>query len=265
MIAMLTASFVPCNGRFPALITLITLLMLFLAGTDSSGAFVFSAVPALLLALLIAAAVGTALLVSSLLSITLLRGLPSSFTLELPPYRRPQTGKILVRSLLDRTLFVLGRAISAAAPAGAFIWALANVRIGDASLLSLCAGALEPFAALFGLDGVILLAFILGLPANETVIPVMLAAYLQQGVLAEAATLPNLRELLVSQGWTPVTALCTLVFMLFHWPCATTLMTVRKETGSLRWTLLAAVLPAAVGLALCFLIAQGSSLLMSAF
>ncbi len=265
MIAMLTASFVPCNGRFPALITLITLLMLFLAGTDSSGALVFSAVPALLLALLIAAAVGTALLVSSLLSITLLRGLPSSFTLELPPYRRPQTGKILVRSLLDRTLFVLGRAISAAAPAGALIWVLANVRIGDASLLSLCAGALEPFAALFGLDGVILLAFILGLPANETVIPVMLAAYLQQGVLAEAAALPNLRELLVSQGWTPVTALCTLVFMLFHWPCATTLLTIRKETGSLRWTLLAAVLPAAVGLALCFLIAQGSALLTSVF
>lgn len=265
MIAILTASFIPCNGRFPALIAL--LIMLFAGGAcstasgtaaDSGASFLL---PALLLTLLTAAAVGTALLVSRLLSSTILKGLPSSFTLELPPYRKPQAGKILIRSLLDRTLFVLGRAVSAAAPAGALIWLLANIQIGSASLLSLCSGALDPFAALFGLDGVILLAFILGLPANEIVIPVMLAAYLNQGTLMETGSLLSLSGLLASHGWTAVTAVCTLIFMLFHWPCATTLLTIRKETGSWRWTLLAAVLPAAVGFILCFLTAQGASLL----
>ena len=262
MIAVLTASFIPCNGRFPALIALISLLVMFFAGTaseDSSGTF--SLVPALLLTFLILAAVCMSLLVSRLLSVTVLRGLPSAFTLELPPYRKPQLGKILLRSLLDRTLFVLGRAVTAAAPAGALIWILANVQVSGASLLSLCAGALDPFASLFGLDGVILMAFLLGLPANEIVIPIMLSAYLQQGTLMETGSLLSLRELLISQGWTSVTALCTLIFMLFHWPCATTLLTIRKETGSWRWTVLAAALPAAVGLGLCFLIAQGAGLL----
>ena len=262
MIAVLTASFIPCNGRFPALIALISLLVMFFAGTaseDSSGTF--SLVPALLLTFLILAAVCMSLLVSRLLSVTVLRGLPSAFTLELPPYRKPQLGKILLRSLLDRTLFVLGRAVTAAAPAGALIWILANVQVSGASLLSLCAGALDPFASLFGLDGVILMAFLLGLPANEIVIPIMLSAYLQHGTLMETGSLLSLRELLISQGWTSVTALCTLIFMLFHWPCATTLLTIRKETGSWRWTVLAAALPAAVGLGLCFLIAQGARLL----
>ncbi len=269
MIAILTCSFVPCNGRFPALIALLTMFF----GTAAGGSLLTaeesaslntpgsSLLPALLLTVLVVFSVVMALLFSRLLSCTLLRGLSSSFTLELPPYRKPQIGRVLLRSLLDRTLFVLGRAAAAAAPAGALIWLLASIRIGDASLLSLCSGALQPFASLFGLDGVILLAFLLGLPANEIVIPVMLAAYLEQGVLTEAASAAVLKTLLVSQGWTGVTAVCTLIFMLFHFPCATTLLTIKKETGSLRWTLLAAALPTAVGLALCFITAQGAGLL----
>ncbi len=261
LIAILTAGFIPCNGRFPALILLLSLILSWTASGLSRKTSVLSA---LLLTLLTTLAAAAALLASRLLSSTILRGLPSSFTLELPPYRKPQPGKILLRSLLDRTVLVLGRAVSAAAPAGALIWILANVRLGGASLLSVCSGFLHPFASVFGLDGAILLAFILGLPANEIVIPVMLAVYLNQGTLTEAGSLLSLRELLAAQGWTAVTALCTLIFMLFHWPCATTLLTIRKETGSLGWTLLAAALPAALGLGLCFLAARGGAVMMGA-
>lgn len=266
MIAILTSSFVPCNGRFPTLIALLTMFFagapLTPSGTGSSGNGVPSGLlPALLLTALTAGSVAAALFASRLLSHTLLKGMPSSFTLELPPYRRPQAGKILVRSLLDRTLFVLCRAVSAAAPAGILIWLLANITFDGVSILSLLSQWLTPFASVFGLDGTILLAFILGLPANEIVVPVLLMAYLEQGTLVEAGSLLSLRELLVSRGWTAVTAACMLVFTLFHWPCATTLLTVRRETGSLRWTVLAALLPTAFGLLLCFLIAQGCRLL----
>lgn len=266
MIAILTSSFVPCNGRFPTLIALLTMFFagapLTPSGTGSSGNSVPSGLlPALLLTALTAGSVAAALFASRLLSHTLLKGMPSSFTLELPPYRHPQAGKILVRSLLDRTFFVLCRAVSAAAPAGILIWLLANVTFDGVSILSLLSQWLTPFASVFGLDGTILLAFILGLPANEIVVPVLLMAYLEQGTLVEAGSLLSLRELLVSRGWTAVTAACMLVFTLFHWPCATTLLTVRRETGSLRWTVLAALLPTAFGLLLCFLIAQGCRLL----
>lgn len=266
MIAILTSSFVPCNGRFPTLIALLTMFFagapLTPSGAGSSGNGVPSGLlPALLLTALTAGSVAAALFASRLLSHTLLKGMPSSFTLELPPYRRPQAGKILVRSLLDRTFFVLCRAVSAAAPAGILIWLLANITFDGVSILSLLSQWLTPFASVFGLDGTILLAFILGLPANEIVVPVLLMAYLEQGTLVEAGSLLSLRELLVSRGWTAVTAACMLVFTLFHWPCATTLLTVRRETGSLRWTVLAALLPTAFGLLLCFLIAQGCRLL----
>lgn len=266
MIAILTSSFVPCNGRFPTLIALLTMFFagapLTPSGAGSSGNGVASGLlPALLLTALTAGSVAAALFASRLLSHTLLKGMPSSFTLELPPYRRPQAGKILVRSLLDRTFFVLCRAVSAAAPAGILIWLLANITFDGVSILSLLSQWLTPFASVFGLDGTILLAFILGLPANEIVVPVLLMAYLEQGTLVEAGSLLSLRELLVSRGWTAVTAACMLVFTLFHWPCATTLLTVRRETGSLRWTVLAALLPTAFGLLLCFLIAQGCRLL----
>ena len=198
---------------------------------------------------------------SKLLSSTVLRGVPSSFTLELPPFRRPRVGQVLVRSVLDRTLFVLGRAAAVAAPAGAVIWLMANVQAGEQSLLSWCTGFLDPFARLFGLDGVILMAFLLGWPANEIVVPVMLMAYLSTGSLVEMGDLGALSALLTAQGWTMTTAVCTLLFSLFHWPCSTTCLTIYKETGSAKWTALAVALPTALGLVLCFVVATTGRLL----
>lgn len=253
LLALLTNSLVPCNGRFPALITLITL---FFAGAESGGSSIRTA---LLLAGLILLSTVMTLAVTRFLSHTLLKGVPSSFTLELPPYRRPQTVQVLVRSVLDRTLFVLGRAVCVAAPAGLLIWFLANVQTGGESLLLHCSRFLEPFARFLGLDGTILLAFILGFPANEIVIPVMLMAYTAQGTLIETASLPELKALLLSQGWTRTTALCTLLLFLFHWPCSTTLLTIRKETGSWTWTTAAFLIPTALGFFLCALVSHGAA------
>lgn len=255
LLAVLTNSFVPCNGRFPLLITLIALF--FTAGTGFFG----SLLSAVLLLCVILLGVFMTLLVSFLLSKTVLRGEPSSFTLELPPYRRPAFSKVIVRSGLDRTVFVLGRAVLSALPAGAVIWILANVKIGGTAVLLHCARFLDPFAVLLGLDGVILLAFVLALPANEIVLPIILMAYLSKGTLTELTELSTLFTVLSENGWTWVTALCTVVFSLFHWPCATTLLTIRKETQSLKWTALAAVLPTAIGMVLCALLAAAVRLL----
>ena len=251
LIAILTNSLVPCNGRFPTLIALIS--MFFAATGVTAGSTLISA---LLLTGAILLSIGITFLASWILSRTVLKGVTSSFTLELPPYRRPQFCKILIRSILDRTLFILGRATTAAIPAGILIWAMANLRINGISLLNLCASFLDPFASLIGLDGVILMAFILGLPANEIVMPLILMAYLEQGSLTEPGSLITLKALLAAHGWTTTTAACTLIFTLFHWPCATTLLTIHKETGSLKWTLLSILLPTAFGLLLCFLINQ---------
>lgn len=245
LIAVITNSLVPCNGRFPALIAVISM---FFAG--GSG----SLVSALLLTALIVFAVAMTLLASRLLSATLLRGVPSSFTLELPPYRPPQIGRVIIRSVLDRTVFVLGRAAAVAAPAGLVIWLMANISIGSGTLLSLCAGFLDPLGRLIGLDGVILMAFLLGFPANEIVIPIMLMAYTAQGMLIDYQGLGELRAILVQNGWTAKTALCFLIFALMHWPCSTTLMTIKKETGSLKWTLVSLLTPALMGGALCMLV-----------
>lgn len=248
LIAILTASLVPCNGKFPTLIALITIF--FVGGRAGLLASLEGA--ALLLGTLALGAAGT-LACSRLLSATVLRGAPSSFALELPPFRKPRVGQVIVRSLLDRTLFVLGRAVSVAAPAGALIWVMANVTVGDVSLLARCTGFLDPFARLFGLDGVILMAFLLGWPANEIVLPVMLMAYLAEGSLVEFEDLAALGALLTQHGWTWVTAVCAMLFSLFHWPCSTTLLTIHKETKSLKWTALAALLPTAAGILLCML------------
>ena len=159
--------------------------------------------------------------------------------------------RVLVRSVTDRTLFVLGRAAAVAAPAGLLIWLMANLTVGGTTLLALCAGALDPFARLMGLDGVILMAFILGFPANEIVLPLILMAYLAAGSPVEMTDLAAVREVLVQHGWTARTALCTVLFSLFHWPCSTTLLTVYRETGSRQWTALAAALPTALGVLLC--------------
>ena len=257
LIAILTNSFVPCNGRLPALVTLITL---FFTGASSAGP-ISSLCPALILTFFILTGVAATFFVSRLLSATVLKGMPSSFTLELPPYRRPQIGRVIWRSILDRTLFILGRAAAVAAPAGLVIWILANVSIGDISLLARFSGYLDPIGRLMGMDGVILMAFILGLPANEIVIPIIIMAYTSQGTLIEPGNLSDLHTLLISQGWTWVTALCTMVFFLFHWPCSTTLMTIKKETGSLKWTCLSILLPTACGVILCMAITAFSRLL----
>ncbi len=247
LIAILTNTFVPCNGRFPTLVAVITM---FFAG--GAGALAGAAG----LAGFIVLGVLVTLLVSYLLSVTVLKGMPSSFTLELPPYRRPQIGSVIVRSVCDRTVFVLGRAVVAAAPAGLLIWLFANISVGGQTLLALCTDFLNPFAALFGLDGVILMAFILGLPANEIVMPIIIMAYVSGGTLTEMGDLVSLRALLAANGWTWITAISTMLFSLLHWPCATTLMTIRKETGSVKWMAAAFLIPTAVGLLACFLFAN---------
>ncbi len=256
LIAILTASLVPCNGKFPTLIALITIF--FVGGRAGLLASLEGA--ALLLGTLALGAAGT-LACSRLLSATVLRGAPSSFALELPPFRKPRVGQVIVRSLLDRTLFVLGRAVSVAAPAGALIWMMANVTVGDVSLLARCTGFLDPFARLFGLDGVILMAFLLGWPANEIVLPVMLMAYLAEGSLVEFEDLAALGALLTQHGWTWVTAVCAMLFSLFHWPCSTTCLTIYKETGSVKWTAASVVIPTLLGLGLCFVTAAAARLL----
>ena len=206
------------------------------------------------LTLAIVLSIGMTFAVTKLLSKTILKGVPSSFTLELPPYRRPQIGRVLVRSVFDRTLFVLGRAASVAAPAGLIIWLMANITVGDNSLLSLCASALDPIGSLMGLDGAILFAFILGFPANEIVVPIIMMTYLSAGTLESAYGLAELRDLFVSNGWNTVTAVCFIIFTLMHWPCSTTLLTIKKETGSLKWTALAAAIPTLMGMLLCILV-----------
>ena len=251
LIAMLTNCFVPCNGRFPLLITL---LCVFFSGTSMLGAAV-----GLLAALVFSVCV--TLTVSRLLSATLLRGESSSFSLELPPYRRPRVGQVLVRSLLDRTVYVLGRAVTVAAPAGLVIYLLGNCNVGEMTLLARCAAALDPLGRLMGLDGMILLAFLLGFPANEIVLPILLMGYCSAGTLVDCTSLAQLRTLLCANGWTGATALCMMLFSLLHFPCGTTTLTLARETKSARWTLLGVVLPTAVGIAACIFVHSAAALM----
>ena len=257
LIAILTNSLMPCNGRFPLLLTMIALLGAgggVWAGLPMENPVLSSLLTALVLTLFILAAILATLGASFLLSRTLLKGVPSSFTLELPPYRRPQPGKVIVRSIFDRTLFVLGRAVAVAAPAGLVIWLLANLTVGGESLLMHIAGFLDPLGALMGLDGIILMAFILGFPANEIVLLIILMAYLQSGVLAPMDDKTAILSLLSANGWTVKTAVCMAVFSLFHWPCSTTCLTIKKETGSLKWTAVSILLPTGIGVLLCILV-----------
>ncbi len=249
LVAILTNAFVPCNGRFPTLIALISLF--FLGGTMGLGRSLLAT--ALFLGCILFA-VGMTLLASRLLTVTVLRGQLSAFSLELPPYRMPRVGQVLVRSLLDRTLFVLGRAVTVAAPAGLLIWTLGSISVRGGSLLTALAGALDGPGRLMGLDGMVLLAFLLGFPANEIVLPVLLMGYLQTGTLTAYGSLAELSAVLTANGWTAQTAVCMLVLCLLHFPCGTTCLTILHETGSARWTALAAALPTAMGAALCMII-----------
>lgn len=249
LLAILTNNFVPCNGRFP---TLIAILSMFFVTTASGVLGTFSSLySAVLLTLVIVFGIVMTFVVTKILSHTLLKGLPSSFTLELPSYRKPQIGNIILRSIFDRTLFVLGRAIVVAAPAGLLIWLMANIFIGNTSILCHCATFLDPFARLMGLDGVILIAFILGFPANEIVVPIIIMAYMAQGSILELDSLMEMKRLFVANGWTFVTAICTMLFSLMHWPCSTTLLTIKKETKSIKWTVLSALIPTVIGILVC--------------
>ncbi|WP_027634657.1 ferrous iron transport protein B [Clostridium hydrogeniformans] len=247
IIAIVTNNFIPCNGRFPTLIAISTIFFSLKVAKGSS------VIPALSVTLIVILGVLITLLVSYILSKTLLKGIPSTFTLELPPYRKPQIGRVIYTSIIDRTLFVLGRAILVAAPAGILIWILANVTIGDTNLVTHAANFLDPLAKFIGLDGFILMAFILGIPANEIVLPILLMAYLSTGTMIEFDSLDSLKEVLLSNGWTSLTALNTMLFTLLHWPCSTTLWTIKKETGSIKWTILSAAIPTAIAFIICFI------------
>lgn len=241
LLAMITNSLVPCNGRFPILIAIVT--MFFASQGGWQGALCITGV--------IMAGIGATFVLTRILSHTFLKGVPSSFTLELPAYRKPEIGKVIVRSVFDRTIFVLGRAVAVAAPAGLIIWILANTSVDGVSLIDQLAGFLEPFGRFIGLDGVILTAFILGIPANEIVLPIAMMIYMSQGNLAEVTDLTFFKELLVENGWTALTALNMMIFSLMHWPCATTLISIKKESGSLRWTILSFLAPLVLGVAIC--------------
>lgn len=246
LVAMLTNNFVPCNGRFPFLITISSIFF------ASSALGIWSSIWSTLaiIAVIIIGVIVT-LVVSKILSKTILKGMPSSFMLELPPYRTPQFGKILVRSIFDRTLFVLGRAVSIAIPAGIIIWLFANINISGISLLTHVANFLDPFAKLMGLDGYILTAFILALPANEIVLPIILMSYTAGGSLMQIDDLSNISNILISNGWTILTAINVMLFCLMHFPCSTTLITIKKESGSLKWTALAFLIPTFLGIITC--------------
>ena len=249
LIAILTNNFVPCNGRFPFLISIATI---FIAGAYSAGnGFLSSILSTLAVIIVIIFGIFLTLIISKILSNTILKGMPSSIVLELPPYRKPQFGKILVRSIFDRTLFILGRAISVAAPAGLVIWLLANIGINGESLLTIIANFLNPFAKLMGLDGYILTAFILGIPANEIVLPIILMCYLKGGALVKIEDTIQIGQILIKNGWNMLTAMNVMLFTILHFPCATTLLTIKKETNSWKWTGIAFLLPTLCGIILC--------------
>lgn len=248
LIAILTNCFVPCNGRFPFLITIATIFFGGLAGGFSS-----SIIATIVVLLVIVLGVFMTLLVSKILSKTILKGVPSSFTLELPPYRKPKILEVIIRSIFDKTIFVLGRAISIAAPAGLVIWLFANIQINDISILTYVANFFDPFGKLLGLDGYIITAFILGLPANEIVLPIILMSYAKTSTLLHLENLADISQILINNGWTLLTAVNIMILSLLHFPCGTTLMTIKKETGSLKWTALSFVIPSICGIILCML------------
>ncbi|EDT16141.1 ferrous iron transport protein B (plasmid) [Clostridium perfringens] len=251
IIAILTNAFMPCNGRFPMLISIAAIFI----GGISVG-IKESFISALTVTVVIILGVLMTLLVSKILSKTILKGMPSNFILELPPYRKPQVGKVIVRSIFDRTLYVLGRAIAIAAPAGAVIWIFSNIMIGDSSILTICADYLSPLANAIGVDGYILMAFILGLPANEIVMPIIIMSYLRATTMLELDNLYELKELLVANGWTILTAINVMILCLMHYPCGTTLWTIKKETKSFKWTALSFLIPTVAGIVICFITTQ---------
>jgi ferrous iron transport protein B len=260
LIAILTNNFALCNGRWPGQILVATLFVGALVPHYLAGLAAAAAVAGVALL-----GVGLSLVVSRALSATALQGEVSTFSLELPPYRPPRVWRTIVTSMIDRTLIVLWRAVAFAMPAGAAIWLVANVTVGGASLAEQLIRLLDPLGVLVGLNGVILLAYVVAIPANEIVLPTVLmltvlvtgaAGGAGAGVLFEAGGGAQMRGLLEAGGWTLLTAVNAMLFSLIHNPCSTTLYTIYKETGSRRWTAVAALLPLALGFAVTFLVAQ---------
>lgn len=254
-IAIITNNFMPCNGRLPALIAISTIFF-----SVTSYALLNSLISALSIVLLIIISIIFTLFVSKILSKTIYKGQPSSFMLELPPYRKPQILKTIIYSLTNRALYVLKRAVFVAIPAGVVIWCMTNIKIDNIALLDYCTNFLEPFAKFIGLDGVIIMAFILSLPANEMVLPVILMSYLSSSTFIDYSSYSQLGENLISNGWTITTAICFLILCLFHYPCSTTAITIYKETKSIKDTLLSMIIPTVVGISLCFITNQLFSL-----
>ena len=248
LISILTNAFVPCNGRFPFLITISTIFIGGAFTTNNS-----SIIATLVVLLVVLLGIFMTIFISKILSKTVLKGITSSFILELPPYRKPQIGKVLIRSIFDRSLFVLGRAIIVAVPAGLVIWLFANINIGNLSILTYLGNFFDPFARLMGLDGYILVAFILGIPANEIVLPIILMSYMGSGSLVDLENTFSIGQILIQNGWTLLTAINVMIFMLLHFPCTTTLLTIKKETGSIKWVGLAFLLPTICGIAFCLI------------
>jgi len=245
LLSQLTNAFMPCNGRFPLLLALMSIFF------TGCGSFF----PAVLMVLLIGLGVLLTFLVCRILSVTILRGSPASFALEMPPYRKPQWKSVLLHSLTDRTLPVLRRALTVAAPAGLLIWCLANVQFRGSALLQWVRAGLDGIGGVLCMDGAILLGFLLALPANEIALPSMLLIYTGAARLQEGASLAELEILLRNNGWDGFTAAAVLIFTVCHWPCATTLRTIRRESGSVGYTVLAALLPTACGMILCIMLA----------
>ena len=252
LIAILTNNFMPCNGRWP---TLIMLASLFVAAAFPPAVAAIAAASSLVLIVIIGGVM--TLLVSAVLSRSVLQGEASSFTLELPPYRRPNILRVLYTSIIDRTLFVLWRAIVMAVPAGGIIWLLSNIQVGGDSLTTIISEWLDPVGRAIGLDGVILLAYIIAIPANEIVVPTILMAYTQADKMFELDSMAELQTLLVGQeGWTLLTAVCLMLFSLLHNPCSTTIWTIYKETKSIKWSAVSGLMPLGIAFVLLFIIAQ---------
>lgn len=249
LIAILTNSFIPCNGRFPTLIVIFTMFF-----SITSNGILNTTINVLLLTLVILFSIFVTFIVSRILSKTLLKGNNSFFILELPPYRKPQIVKVLVRSLIDRTLKILGRAVVIAAPTGLIIWLLTNINIGNSSIISIISNFLNNFGILIGLDGVILTAFILGFPANEIVLPIIIMTYLSSNTMVDINDISLIKDLFITNGWTIVTAICMIIFIVFHFPCSTTLITIYKETKSIKWTFLSFITPLLIGIILCMIV-----------
>ena len=254
LIAVLTTAFMPCNGKFATLLAMTAVCLRFVMAEDACGSAAESLLSAAAVTGMILICVLLTLGVSKMLSATVLRGQPSAFLLEIPPYRVPDVPAVLVRSLLDRTLFVLGRAVVAAAPAGAILWLMMQRGSGGDNLLTVVSGLLDPLGRGLCVNGPVLLALLLSLPANELTVPILLLVMQSGGVLADAPA-ADIGAVLTGAGWDIWNGLGFLCLFLFHIPCATTLLTIRRETGRMRWVILAAVLPLAVGISLCLILA----------